>query len=198
MQTVILSLVFSCCFFEATEAEKVAYMKKYLPLMQYAAKSALVQWDKYISEALAALRHLFLFEPKVKPLPMPAAMGLGYGETDGADFFGAIHGTIDLEVIGHWRLYVNEWDKLPTKLKELGIGPFWNHPDVLRIFLCGSIEVADLTKVAKQLPLSPCGRPTSPPRTSRQSAHSASCAPWRASSARTISTRASTWSCRPR
>ena len=96
MQTVILLRVFSSCSFEATEAKKVMYTKKYVPLMQYAAKSALVQWDKYIPEALAALRHRFLFEPKVKPLPMPAAKGLGYVETDGADFFGAMHGTIDL------------------------------------------------------------------------------------------------------
>jgi len=68
-----------------------------------------------------------------------------------AQFFGAIPGTIDLEVIGHWRLYVSEWIKLPTTLKDLGIGPFWNHPDLLRIFPGGSIEGADHSKVAKQL-----------------------------------------------
>jgi hypothetical protein len=151
MQTVVLSRVFSSCSFEATEAEKAVYMKKYVPLIQHAAQSALVQWDKYIPEALTALRHRFLFDPKVAPLPMPAPKGLGYVEADVADFFGAIPGTIDLEVIGHWRLFVGAWDKLPTKLKELGIGPFWNHPDVLRIFPGGSIEGADLSKVAKQL-----------------------------------------------
>ena len=126
-------------------------MKKYVPLIQHAAQSALVQWDKYIPEALAALRHRFAFDPKAKPLPMPAPKGLGYVEADVADFFGAIPGTIDLEVIGHWRIYVNAWDTLPTTLKELGIGPFWNHPDVLRIFPGGSIKGADLSKVAKQL-----------------------------------------------
>jgi hypothetical protein len=151
MQTVVLSRVFSSCSFEATEAEKAVYMKKYVPLIQHAAQSALVQWDKYIPEALTALRHRFLFDPNTKPPPMPAPKGLGYVEADVADFFGAIPGTIDLEVIGHWRLYVSAWDKLPTKLKELGIGPFWNHPDVLRIFPGGSIEGADLSKVATQL-----------------------------------------------
>ena len=151
MQTVVLSRVFSGCSFEVTDAEKAVYMKKYVPLIQHAAQSALVQWDKYIPEALAALRHRFLFDPKVKPLPMPAPKGLGYVEADVADFFGAIPGTIDLEVIGHWKLYASAWDTLPTKLKELGIGPFWNDPDVLRIFPGGSIEGADLSKVAKQL-----------------------------------------------
>ena len=153
MQTVVLSRVFSSCSFEATEAEKVVYTKKYVPIIQYAAKSALVQWDKFIPEALAARRRRILFDPKAKPMPMPAAkVDLGYGETDVADFFGVIPGTVvDLEVIIHWQLYVKQWDKLPTTLKELDVGTFWNHPDVLRIFPGGSIEGADLTKVAKQL-----------------------------------------------
>ena len=33
-----------------------------------------------------------------------------------------------------WDIYVEAWPTIPAAIKKLGIGPFWDHPDVLNIF----------------------------------------------------------------
>ena len=102
------------------------------PLVMKAAKEALEQWDKFIPEAMENLVRRFRFEPMTPPPAMPAPKTAQYRSADAADFFGGWTGAIDVECIADWAIYREKWPSIPDRMKALGIGKFWNDPEVVK------------------------------------------------------------------
>ena len=113
-----------------------------------AAKEALEQWDKFIPEAMENLVRRFRFETMTPPPAMPAPKTAQYRSADAADFFGGWTGAIDVECIADWAIYREKWPSIPDRMKALGIGKFWNDPEVVKFIFGSPDAVVQLRKFA--------------------------------------------------
>jgi len=112
-----------------------------------AAAAALKQCDKFIPNALHELERRFRFEPQNQPPPMPAPKTALISAADVIDFFGALPSDVDLECIADWRKYIAKWPTIPDRMKKMGIGMFWNDPEVIQFIFC-SADAQQLRKYA--------------------------------------------------
>jgi hypothetical protein len=134
MQSIIVDKALRAASFKLPPATVDQVMAHYCPIVKQACAEALIQWDKFIPEALTSLEHRLRFEPQRKPVSMPAPQSSGYYKPeDIAAFFGASDavGDVTLDCIADWVEYVRHWDSIPPAVKALGIRAFWNHPSVL-------------------------------------------------------------------
>lgn len=132
--SIIFQTIFSQCSFSASVAEKSAIIAKFENLISDACSSGLKKYHELIPKAVTELEHRLRYEPMLKPAPFPAPVRARYDADDVTRFFGALPGDVDHEVIDDWSLLYDKWNSIPEEIKKLGIGPFWDHPDVLKIF----------------------------------------------------------------
>ena len=132
-QTIFAKAAFSC-----SAAEQARYVDKFSPIIVAACTDALAKFDVLVPKAIDQLVHRLRYEPTNPPKPFPAVPKRGLGHRFDADdvrsFFGTVPGDVDLEVMDDWSIYVEKWPSIPDKIKNLGIGPFWEHPEVLELF----------------------------------------------------------------
>ena len=130
--------IFAKAAFSCSVTEQTRYVDKFSPIIVAACTDALAKFDELVPKAMEQLVHRLRYEPTNQPKPFPAVPKRGLGHRYDADdvrsFFGAAPGDIDLEIISDWNIYVEKWPSIPDKIKNLGIGPFWEHAEVLELF----------------------------------------------------------------
>lgn len=111
------------------------YIDQYSAIIIQSAKDALVKWNEYIPNAVHALHHRLMYDPKRKPPPLPEIEpGQQFDVKKIAHFLGAMPENITMDVVTDFNIYVKKWDNISEEIKNLGIGKFWTHPEVLKMF----------------------------------------------------------------
>ena len=82
-----------------------------------------------VEPALARLAHRWRFDPRREPVEVAIA-GAQLRASDLEGFFGVARGQFDLGLEEEWERYRAKWPTMSARLKGLGVGKFWEDPEV--------------------------------------------------------------------
>lgn len=135
VQGMLVDEVLKSCTFQLSVNERKLLIEDYAPKIVLSTKNALFKFDEYIPDALEKLKFRMFYEPKRPPLAMPLPKRGQYDAGDMADFLGAHDPASDVPALfKDYKKYHAAWPDIPQDIKNLGIGHFWRHPQVLSIF----------------------------------------------------------------
>ena len=128
-QGVVLEKAFPLFYKDLTEPEREKALEAYAPQIRAGAEGALKIFTERVEPALARLAHRWRFDPRREPVEVAIA-GAQLRASDLEGFFGVARGQFDLGLEEEWERYRAKWPTMSARLKGLGVGKFWEDPEV--------------------------------------------------------------------
>jgi len=128
-QMVVLQKALPLCYKDFSDAEVDAALLVYAPLIRAGAEGALKIFSERVEPALERLAHRWRFDPRREPVEVAIA-GEQLRASDLERFFGVAKGQFDLGLEEEWERYRVKWPTMSARLKGLGVGRFWDDPEV--------------------------------------------------------------------
>jgi hypothetical protein len=128
-QGVLLEKALPLFYKDLSEREFDAALVVYAPLIKAGAEGALKVFSERVEPALARLAHRWRFDPRRQPVEVVMA-GEQLKASDLEGFFGVARGQFDLGLEAEWERYRAKWSTMSARLKGLGVGRFWEDPEV--------------------------------------------------------------------